>query len=61
MAGSGWEALPEGREWSEGFPGGLGVVGNSQEAFPEKREWSGVLPGGPGVVRRPFRRAVSGR
>ena len=58
MCGSGQEALPEGREWSEGHPGCLVVVGRPSwmsgngghdgcEALPDVREWSAVLPGCP--------------
>ena len=60
-SGSGWEALPEVREWSGVPPGGPGVVGrpscrsgwpirtsgNGCEALPEVREWSVSPPEGP--------------
>ena len=52
-AGSGRKAIPEGREWSKGPPGGPGVVRrqslwarSGREAIPEGREWSGGSPGG---------------
>ena len=45
MARSGWQALPEGREWSRCLLGGLGVVRrpsqrarSGQQALLEKRE-----------------------
>ena len=57
MAWSGLEALPKGREWSEGHSKGPGVVGRSsrragsgQESLPYSLEWSRDPPGGPRVV-----------
>ena len=50
-SGSGWKALPEGWERSEGISGGSGVVGNGLVAIPKDREWSGGPPGGLGVIR----------
>ena len=59
---NGREAIPEGREWSEGFTEESKVVGNGWEVLPEGQEWSGVVrrgrklsgyfPSGPGVVGR---------
>ena len=74
-SGSGWEALPEVREWSVGNPGGPGVVGrpsrssrrpirrfrSGREAIPDVLEWSKGPPEGPGVVEMPTRRSGSGR
>ena len=61
MAGSGLQALREGREWLEGISRGSGVVGNGVETLPEDWGWSGSLLKGPGVVDRPSRRTRSGR
>ena len=66
MSGSGWETLPDIREWSNGPPGCTGVIGSPtqmsasvREALRDVREWSGGpfrCPGSPprclGVVGR---------
>ena len=51
MSGSGWETLPDVREWSGGPPRCPGVVGrpsqmsgSGREILPNVREWSGGLP-----------------
>ena len=49
MSGSGQEALPNVREWSEGPLGCPGVVG----AHSDVRERSGGPTGCQGVFRRP--------
>ena len=75
MAGSGWEAIMEGRKWSKDLLERSGVIGRPSrragcclEAFPKTRvtfpngqEWWRGPPEGPGVVGRPSRRAESGR
>ena len=64
-AGSGREALPEGREWLE-FPprkarSGLESLTEDREDLPEGQKWSVGSPGGLGVVGRPSRKARSSR
>ena len=68
MSGSGREALPDFREWSEGppgYPGGVGspslLYGSGREALPDVRKWSGGPPGFPGMVGRPSRMSGNGR
>ena len=63
---SGWEALPDDREWFVGPPGCPEVVerpfrmfGSGREALPDDREWSGDSHGCPKVVGRPSRMFVS--
>ena len=63
-AGYGWEALTEGRQWSEdplegqeAYPEG----GSGREDLPEGREWSEDKPGQMRVVGRPSLRTRSGR
>ena len=48
MSGSGWEAIPDVRKWSEDPPVCLGVVGRTkrmsgsgQESLPNVPEWWG--------------------
>ena len=60
--GSGWESLPDVREWLGSSPGCSGVVrrpywifGSGWEAISDVREWSGCPPVCPGVVGRPSR------
>ena len=62
ISASGWEALPDFREWLGGLPGYPGVVERSsrmsvsgREAIPDVREWSGGHPGCPKVVGKPSR------
>ena len=59
-AGCGRDALPEGRGWSGGSTGRLGVVrmhswrdGSDREALLEGCEWSGGPPGGLAVFESP--------
>ena len=61
MTWIGREALPKGRLWSGGPPGGPEGVGRpsrmtwiGREALPMGRLWSGGPPEGPAVVGRPF-------
>ena len=68
MSGSGWEALPDVREWLGGPHRCPGVVGRPSqvfksgwEALPDVREWLKGYPECPGVVRRPSRMSESGR
>ena len=60
MSESGWEALPDVREWSRDPPGCPGVVkrpsrmsGSGRESLTGVRQLLGVSPGYPGVVGRP--------
>ena len=47
LSGSGWETLPDVREW--------------WKALPDVREWSGNPPGCPGVIGKPSQMYGSGR
>ena len=57
MSGSGQEALPEVRKWSEDTPGCPGVVGTPSQMS----ECSGGPPGCLVVIGRPSRMSGSGR
>ena len=68
MSWSGWEALPDVREWSTNTPGCPRLVGrfarisgSGRETIPDDRKWWGGPPGCPEVVGRPAQMYGSGR